>query len=545
MTDPSDSAGHARAGSSAARPAPGAGFWLGLAIATLVGAALRVALASSSGLWRDEVQALEISRLPTLPDLFAFLVREDSHPPLFYLVERLWVHLFGVSDSALVALGLLPGVLLIPVAGGIAGRFSGRGAGLLAAAFLSVAWPLVWQAGDARPYAFLSLATFLTTVTAVVACRTRSTAAWLAYAVGCLVMLYTHNWWVLVVATLAVITLADSWWHTSGRRAALKPWLAAHGALALVYLPWVPVVLAQARSAGYAGHARFPGEWLVIVPTLQLGVTFPLLLPAAALILLGAWGVREAGQGAVIARRLFLGAAMPCLLALVTWTRTDLMSTYCAVALSPLLLVAVACALGTGKGRARAMRGWIAAVLFLAMLGVTLKDRWYLKSNVREAALLVSAHAEEADLVLVFPSSMGPVYQRYDASGAQVIVYPPQTPTRPTEFAGWWRRFDEPEALARTRRILADARRAGRTVWLVSQLRVDHSPDSTAPVGTRDRFRYSVGARIRDLRTVLREEFGQPDSERTMVPVEWRRELVKVERYSGGAKVARSSVPGP
>src|SRR5690606_27437770 len=127
--------------------------WAAIGAAVLVGAWIRASLALGSGLWRDEVQSLTISRLPTLGEMFEFLIREESHPPLFYLIERAWTSVFGASDLAVIALGLIPASALILATGVIAWRWSRPAAGVAAAWFVALAWPLVWQGGDGRPYA--------------------------------------------------------------------------------------------------------------------------------------------------------------------------------------------------------------------------------------------------------------------------------------------------------------------------------------------------------------------------------------------------------
>lgn len=508
------------------------GLVIGVAAATFVGAWLRMALAFASGLWRDEAQSLAISQLPTIADLVSFLARQDSHPPLFYLAERWWVAVFGSSDAAVVAIGLLPGTLVIPTAAVIAWRLVGARAGTLAAWFTAIAWPLVWQSGDARPYPFLSLITLLTATAALAASTRRTIGWWCAYALGCLMMLYTHNWWVLVVATLALLTLAGSL-RTGGRAwPAIRPWLTAHAIVAALYLPWVPTVMAQARAAGYAPPTYFPLEWVALAAIFLLGVNLKLLAPVVGILLLGTWRVGRGARGGGSIRHFLLVAAVPCLFALLAWSVSDLASSYCASALSPLALVAIAGALGREGTRATKPRQCVAAGLTLAALAVSMGFRWYAKSNVREAASIVSARAAPGDLVIVFPSSMTPVFERYHASEAEVISLPPQASTAPTRFAGWWKAFDDPDVLTEARHRFRAARATGRSVWLVSQYRRDYLTDSLAVPGTRERFRFSIGARLRELRSHLETEFGPPGLGFTPEGARWRREMVELERYA-------------
>jgi hypothetical protein len=463
--------------------------------------------------------------------MLGFLIREDSHPPIFYLVERAWVAVVGSSDLAVAALGLIPGVLLIPVAAAIAWRWSGPLGGALAAWFIALAWPAVWHAGDGRPYAFLSLCTLLTAAAGFTAVR-RSGAAWSAYALGSLVLLYTHGWWVLVVAGLALATGWAAWRSAGMSRAWVRAWLLTHAVIALGYLPWLPVLIGQGRNAGYASYDTFPVQWLVVTAVLLLGVTLSLLLPAMLILAIGLGRSGPRPPAPDSARFLILVVAIPCVLALAAWKLSDLTVSHCVAALTPLALLALACVLGRAGRPGTARRRLGTAVAFITILGAGLASRWSEKSNVREAARFVAARAGAEDLVIVYPSSIGPVYQRYHASPHRVAVFPPQEPVVPTRFGGWWGRFDDPNALAQTLVTIEEARRERRTVWLVTQMRLDRAPDSTAPIGTRERFRHGVGARVGQIRSKLNSEFGDPDPGSGFRPVKWARELVQVERYT-------------
>lgn len=499
--------------------------------ATIVGAWLRISLALSSGLWRDEVQSLAISRMPTVRDLLAFLVREDSHPPLFYLVERVWVGLFGATDQAIAALGLVPGILLVPAAGWAGWRLGGRRVAVVGSWAVALAWPVVWQAGDGRPYAFLSLCTLATSVAAFGVVRRGTAGWWAAYVLGSVLLLHTHNWWLLVVAGMALAIAWTAWRSPTEHRAWVPAWLLGHGAMALLYLPWVPVLLRQGGFAGYAGYATFPLHWVVVAAVLLLATTLTLLAPTILVLVLGTWRTAAPAPGPDPSRFLALVVAVPSALAMTAWRVTDLTIPQCVAALTPLALLAIACRFGREGNPGSAPRWLAASGAFLALLGIGMWTHWSGKSNVREAARFVSTQAGAGDLVIVYPSSIGPVYQRYDVPRRRLIVFPHQEPVAPTRYGGWWGRFEDQATLAQVLETIDQARRERRTVWLVNQVRLDYSPDSTAPIGTRERFRHGVGTRLEQIRSRLRDSFGSPDPGAELGPARWARELVRVERY--------------
>lgn len=504
-------------------------------IATLLGLWLRLWLAFSSGLWRDEVQGLMVSTLPSLGETLAFLRNEESHPPLFYLIERSWVAAFGSTDGSLVMLGMIPGVALIPLAGAVGWATSGRRAGVLAAWFTALAWPLVQQSGDARPYALLAFLALGATWAAFHALTRGSRAAWIWYVVACVGLLYSHNWAVLVVAALgltAFFTLRTlhsggaTWWVV------LRPWCAVHGAIALLYLPWLPSVVRQSSEAGYAPAARFPAEWFVVAPTVALGLTVGLLVPAVLVIVLGAVG-RDARAPRPSAA-LFLGwvAVLPCFLAAATWRFSLLTVTNCLVILAPVALTAVAVLMGKETGAGIGGRRLAAAASFLAILGASLAMRWLPKSNIRAVADFVSERAGTRDLVIVHSALIGPAFRRYAGiSWGDLVAFPPQFEGGPVRFRDWGRHLSGPGDLEAIRQKVQTAGREGAGLWIVSEVRDYGVADSAAPVGTRQWVAYRMEKALDELRSIAVRTYGEADF--TLSPDGGRRtrERIRVDGY--------------
>src|SRR5690349_13122757 len=67
-----------------------------------LGALLRFSLALRGGLWRDEALFLGIAGLPRVRDVLDFLAFHESHPPLYYLLQRAWMGIAGAGDTAAV-----------------------------------------------------------------------------------------------------------------------------------------------------------------------------------------------------------------------------------------------------------------------------------------------------------------------------------------------------------------------------------------------------------------------------------------------------------
>ncbi|MFQ5418459.1 MAG: hypothetical protein ACE5FL_15640, partial [Myxococcota bacterium] len=73
--------------------------WRFSAIASLLvglAALLRFHHLGAAELWMDEAFSFEMA---AIADAGSVLLRENS-PPLYYLLQRLWLHLFGPSEVA-------------------------------------------------------------------------------------------------------------------------------------------------------------------------------------------------------------------------------------------------------------------------------------------------------------------------------------------------------------------------------------------------------------------------------------------------------------
>jgi hypothetical protein len=150
-----------------------------LAMILIFAAALRIYHLGAISLWEDEYFSVECSsgwgrtdmRLASaqvVPDLISLrnarpigtiwssIARDENHPPLYFILLRIWRDMFGDSAVALRSLsvvGSLAGIVLLYFVGEVA---IGPGAALWACALMAVAWPQIQEAQDARAYSLLT-----------------------------------------------------------------------------------------------------------------------------------------------------------------------------------------------------------------------------------------------------------------------------------------------------------------------------------------------------------------------------------------------------
>lgn len=85
----------------------------------------------------------------------------DVHPPLYFVLLRLWEDCFGQSDAACRALSALAGVAGVLVIFDVGRWLAGSAAGLWAAFLMAVAQPEIVYSQDARPYALMGVLVLL------------------------------------------------------------------------------------------------------------------------------------------------------------------------------------------------------------------------------------------------------------------------------------------------------------------------------------------------------------------------------------------------
>ncbi len=201
-------------------------------VAILLGAfALRLWEVGQPSIWHDEGWSIRAIRDPVnTPD--------DKTPVAYYaLVHVLWR---GAGDSPLALRygSVLLDVITVALAARAMRRWAGGDAGALVALLLALS-PLLWAyAREVRAYVAVPLlAVLILALTEWLLGHPRARRVWIALLTAELLLLYTHNLGVTVVAWLNLVVgavwLAGRHWRRLGL------WAAGQGALLLAYLPWL------------------------------------------------------------------------------------------------------------------------------------------------------------------------------------------------------------------------------------------------------------------------------------------------------------------
>jgi mannosyltransferase len=315
--------------------------------ATLTGLALRLVRIGRDSIWRDEANTWELAR----SSWSAALIDHQNHqPPLYYLLTKAVVGLFGDSEVVLRLPAALIGTLCIPAAGLVAQLVLGGHAALvLASWFTALAPGAVFYSRQARAYSLFAL-----TATACLGALAPGHRVPGLLAASLAALLYTHPFGLLAWGALGAYLGGCALLGEAESRARLIEWAVAGG----LFLPYARVLGRQVRTAfadfwikplGVPTIARVPGELL-------LGKTRPALAALASAVVVASAAtlpLRWALVSSALAAACWLGPAFSAYL-----FRPLFVPRY-AIALQPLIALSLAAA---------ASRAWPAGVLLLALL---------------------------------------------------------------------------------------------------------------------------------------------------------------------------------
>ena len=398
----------------------------------VLAAAMRLFQIGAQSLWYDEGNSARIAERSVA--LIIAGAAGDIHPPLYYLLLKVWRALFGESEAALRSLSAVFGVGAVAFAYATGRDLFGRRTGLIAATLLAVAPFAVYYGQEARMYAMLAFCAAASTWALqrlLGMSHTQSPArAGLFYAVATSAGLWTQYAYPFVMLAQAVWTVL---WlardrQTSQRQAPrLSAYVVANLAALLSFGLWLPTAVAQlsgwsveTQPYNFAEAALEAYRWLVLGRTLPASqATLPLLL-VGGLALLGLFSARKR----VGAAGMLLLAALPLALLLALNLYRDAYLKFLLVCTAPLLTLS-ACGIEQLAGRIkRAAASTIAALAVTALTAATVIpalrnlyfDPAYARDDYRAVQRMVAALPGGSAVVFSAPNQweVFTYYQRDD-----------------------------------------------------------------------------------------------------------------------------------
>lgn len=212
-------------------------------------------------LWFDEAISVDIVARADTGDLMTFV--DDNKPPLYSLLLRGWMELFGAHEFAVRSFSVVCGILAMLLAWLLARELLGAG-GAVVAAWLFALSPLAVHYGrEARNYSLLMAALTASCWLLERALREpRRVRWWVLYVIALAATIFTHYHAGLVLGAHLIQVI-------SRRPVEWKRWGAAVVATGAAFIPWLPVFFRQ-LSGVPKGMSWLEPFWLAYPPLLAI-----------------------------------------------------------------------------------------------------------------------------------------------------------------------------------------------------------------------------------------------------------------------------------
>lgn len=164
------------------------------------------------------------------------LAAEDPHhAPLFYVLERLWIGIFGTSVSAFRSLPALLGLAAVGLAFALVRMLASVRTACIAASLFALSPMFVSLSRDAREYGLLIDAVLLATIACIAGLRRGSFVSWSLYAVAVAVGLYADSLFAVVLPAHLLIALRCA---RDARVRSVVAWAASCAVGVASFAPW-------------------------------------------------------------------------------------------------------------------------------------------------------------------------------------------------------------------------------------------------------------------------------------------------------------------
>jgi hypothetical protein len=412
--------------------------------------------------WMDEALSVGIAShsLSAIPGV----LRHDGSPPLYYLLLHLWMSVFGPSESATHAMSLLFALLTIPAGMWAGWSLFGKRAGVMAAVLFAFSAFLTDYSQETRMYSLMALLGLLATAAFIHAFVYRRRKYLILFAVCQALMLYTHAWGLFFGAG-AALALIPALIVSDDRRGLLRDALLAFLGAGVLFLPWLPNFLWQAKhtAAPWDSSPRF-GAPVQLSRDLLGGDRVTVALLIASVIGLAELFTKRL-RGTRDATVLWTLIALPFATLFLAWLASQVtpawVARYFAPILASLLLLA---AFGCSRAGIVGIVAIAASIVFLANPGSFTPPN---KSNMRDISGEMTPLLHPGALVIEGQPEQVPLTWYYLPSG---LRYANTTgPVADPRFMNWvdaLKRLQDANPQATLGSLLASVKPGGQILFV-------------------------------------------------------------------------------
>ena len=427
-------------------PAPPESRRVRVAVGVVLAVAVVLRFVALSHLWLDEALTVNIARLPL--DQIPEALRHDGAPPLYYVLLHGWMRVFGTSELAVRALSGVFAVAALPLTWVLARRVAGSRVAWAALLIMAASPFSIRYATEARMYSLVVVLVLVGALALVEVLERPSTRVAVVLGLCVALLLYTHYWSIYLLATVGGLFVLQAVRGPEPRAGARRVVVAMAGGC-LLFVPWLPSFVYQARNTGTpwgaGGNLRSLFDTVTHFAGGYWDFGIALGLVYFALLVLGVFG--RVGDGGRIEIEL-RGHAPGRFLATVVFTTLALAVVagrlsgsayavrYAAVVLPALVLVM---AIGVDVFTSPRAYGWVLGVIvvlgFAACIPNVVGDR----TSADKVASALEEQARPGDVVAYCPDQLGPSVSRLlpADNGLDQLTFPRSGPPQFVDWVGY------------------------------------------------------------------------------------------------------------
>ncbi|MEM9508846.1 MAG: glycosyltransferase family 39 protein [Cyanobacteria bacterium P01_E01_bin.35] len=181
-----------------------------------------------------------ISPDKTFEDSMIALTKSPEHAPLYFILTRLWMQLWGNSLTVMRSLSVCFSLLILPSLYWLGTELFNRPlVSWLAISLMSLSPFYVAYAQEARPYSLWTVTVLMTSAAFIRAIRCNRTKSWLLYSCCLIISLYTSLFSIYVAFSQGIYLLITV---DKTRLSLIKNYIIFSGMALIAFAPWIQVI---------------------------------------------------------------------------------------------------------------------------------------------------------------------------------------------------------------------------------------------------------------------------------------------------------------
>ncbi|MFX1391952.1 MAG: glycosyltransferase family 39 protein [Promethearchaeota archaeon] len=211
---------------------------------------LRIINITSEQIWADEAISIHIAKL-SINDFWKAIIR-DIHPPLYYVILKGWIFIFGDSILSFRMLSVVFSILALPILFLIGKEIKNESLGFIIIFFYSISPFAIYYANEIRSYTLIHL---LFTISIYFSIRIlkdpENIRNYIMIGIVGTLLIYTHYMGVVYMMSLYV----SIYIFNRKKKFILKYLILSSIIMIGFYIPWIPFALNDllGGAPGYAG----------------------------------------------------------------------------------------------------------------------------------------------------------------------------------------------------------------------------------------------------------------------------------------------------